>query len=143
MVRVEHNGKSYEIPGVLDELTPDQYKGYLFLAVMLRRGIIDEMGFKAKLLAELMGLGVDITDFKPDVAEATESALAIFNAARPMSMFMLRIATFYIFVEVLLVIYAGALRGAGDTVTSLHGCCTRLLRTRRTLRFPRWWLYTR
>jgi len=64
-----------------------------------------------------------LTDiFKPDVAEATESALAIFNTARPMSMFMLRIATFYIFVEVLLVIYAGALRGAGDTVWVMFAC---------------------
>ena len=79
MVRVEHNGKSYEIPGVLDELTPDQYKGYLFLAVMLRRGIIDEMGFKAKLLAELMGLGVDITDFKPDVAEGLIAQLGVLD----------------------------------------------------------------
>ncbi|MBQ2559843.1 MAG: MATE family efflux transporter, partial [Fibrobacter sp.] len=68
----------------------------------------------------LPGVLTDI--FKPDVAEATESALAIFNAARPMSMFMLRIATFYIFVEVLLVIYAGALRGAGDTVWVMFAC---------------------
>ena len=32
-----------------------------------------------------------------------------------MGIFMLRFAALYIFVEVLLVIYAGALRGAGDT----------------------------
>ena len=35
---------------------------------------------------------------------------------------MLPIATFYIFVEVLLVIYAGALRGAGDTVWVMFAC---------------------
>ena len=68
----------------------------------------------------LPGVLTDI--FKPDVASATEGALAIFNAARPMSIFMLRIATFYIFVEVLLVIYAGALRGAGDTVWVMFAC---------------------
>ena len=68
----------------------------------------------------LPGVLTDI--FKPDVAEASADALAIFNAARPMSMFMLRIATFYIFVEVLLVIYAGALRGAGDTVWVMFAC---------------------
>ena len=51
MVTVEHNGKSYEIPGMLDELSAEQYQAYLFLAVMLRRGIIDETGFRAKLLA--------------------------------------------------------------------------------------------
>ena len=62
----------------------------------------------------LPGVLTDI--FRPDVAEASAEALAIFDAARPMSMFMLRFATIYIFVEVLLVIYAGALRGAGDTL---------------------------
>lgn len=61
----------------------------------------------------LPGVLTDI--FRPDAAASAE-ALAIFEAARPMSIFMLRIAIIYIFVEVLLVIYAGALRGAGDTV---------------------------
>lgn len=62
----------------------------------------------------LPGVLTDI--FKPDELETTSEALAIFAEARPMSMFMLRIATLYIFVEVLLAVYAGALRGAGDTV---------------------------
>ncbi len=62
----------------------------------------------------LPGVLTDI--FRPDVASASVEALAIFDSARPMSMFMLRFATIYIFVEVLLVIYAGALRGAGDTL---------------------------
>ena len=79
MVTVEHNGKVYEIPGVLDELTPDQYKSYLFLAVMLRRGVLDEMGFRAKLMAELMGLGVDITDYKPEIAEGLLAQLCVLD----------------------------------------------------------------
>ena len=68
----------------------------------------------------LPGVLTDI--FRPDVAEASAGAIAIFDAARPMSIFMLRIATFYIFVEVLLVVYAGALRGAGDTVWVMFTC---------------------
>ena len=68
----------------------------------------------------LPGILTDI--FKPDVAEASAEALAIFDAARPMSIFMLRFATLYIFVEVLLVVYAGALRGAGDTVWVMFTC---------------------
>ena len=68
----------------------------------------------------LPGVLTDI--FKPDVAEASAEAIAIFESARPMSIFMLRIATFYIFVEVLLVIYAGALRGAGDTLWVMFAC---------------------
>lgn len=79
MVRVEHNGKSYEIPGVLEELSADQYKGYLFLAVMLRRGVLDETGFRAKLLAELMGLGVDITDYKPELADRLIAQLGVLD----------------------------------------------------------------
>lgn len=68
----------------------------------------------------LPGMLTDI--FKPDVAETSAEAIAIFESARPMSIFMLRIATFYIFVEVLLVIYAGALRGAGDTLWVMFAC---------------------
>ena len=68
----------------------------------------------------LPGVLTDI--FRPDVAEASAEAIAIFDAARPMSIFMLRIATLYIFVEVLLVIYAGALRGAGDTLWVMFAC---------------------
>lgn len=66
------------------------------------------------LFVFMPGVLTDI--FKPDAATATADAIAIFEAARPMSIFMLRVAVAYIFVEVLLVIYAGALRGAGDTV---------------------------
>ncbi|SHK33304.1 MATE family efflux transporter [Fibrobacter sp. UWH4] len=68
----------------------------------------------------LPGILTDI--FKPDVTEASAEAIAIFESARPMSIFMLRIATLYIFVEVLLVIYAGALRGAGDTLWVMFAC---------------------
>lgn len=68
----------------------------------------------------LPGVLTDI--FRPDMAEASAEAIGIFDAARPMSIFMLRIATFYIFVEVLLVVYAGALRGAGDTVWVMFTC---------------------
>lgn len=72
------------------------------------------------LLVFLPGVLTDI--FKPDTAGATSEALAIFESARPMSIFMLRFATIYIFVEVLLVIYCGALRGAGDTVWVMFAC---------------------
>lgn len=71
------------------------------------------------LLVFLPGVLSDM--FKPD-ANATAEALAIFESARPISIFMLRFATIYIFVEVLLVIYCGALRGAGDTVWVMIAC---------------------
>lgn len=71
------------------------------------------------LLIFLPGVLADI--FRPDAAASAE-ALAIFETARPISIFMLRFATLYIFVEVLLVIYCGALRGAGDTVWVMIAC---------------------
>lgn len=71
------------------------------------------------LLIFLPGVLTDI--FKPD-STATAEALAMFEMARPMSIFMLRFATLYIFVEVFLVIYCGALRGAGDTVWVMLAC---------------------
>ena len=68
----------------------------------------------------LPGVLTDI--FRPDMAGASANAIAIFESARPMSIFMLRFATIYIFVEVLLVVYAGALRGAGDTLWVMFAC---------------------
>lgn len=71
------------------------------------------------MLIFLPGVLADI--FRPD-ATASAEALAVFESARPMSIFMLRVATVYIFVEVLLVVYCGALRGAGDTVWVMIAC---------------------
>lgn len=71
------------------------------------------------LLIFLPGVLTDI--FRPDATASAESLL-VFETARPMSIFMLRFATLYIFVEVFLVIYAGALRGAGDTVWVMFAC---------------------
>lgn len=73
----------------------------------------------AVLLIFLPGVLADV--FRPDVTASTE-AIAIFESARPMGIFMLRFATLYIFVEVLLVVYCGALRGAGDTVWVMCAC---------------------
>jgi len=71
------------------------------------------------LLIFLPGVLADI--FRPDATAAAES-IVMFDAARPMSIFMLRFASLYILVEVFLVIYCGALRGAGDTVWVMFAC---------------------
>lgn len=75
MVTVVHNGKEHEIPGMLDELSPEQYQGYLFLAVMLRRGVIDETCFRAKLMSLLLELPVDISDYRQEIAESLMAQL--------------------------------------------------------------------
>ncbi len=79
MVTVVHNGKEHEIPGMLDELSPKQYQGYLFLAVMLRRGVIDETGFRAKLLSELLELPVEITDYRAEIADRLIAQLGVLD----------------------------------------------------------------
>jgi hypothetical protein len=68
MVDVQFKGKTVPIPSTLEELSPDQYKGYLFLTVVLKRGIIEEDGFKAKLMGILLGLKADITDYTKEIA---------------------------------------------------------------------------
>lgn len=70
MVDIQFKGKTVAIPSTLEELSPDQYKGYLFLTVVLKRGIIEEDGFKAKLMGILLGLKADITDYRPEIAES-------------------------------------------------------------------------
>ena len=47
--------------------------------------------------------------FRPEVATAA------FTEARPLAIFMVRLASIYVAMEAILVVYAGALRGAGDT----------------------------
>ena len=79
MVTVTHNGREREIPGTLEELSPDQYQGYLFLAVMLRRGVLDEQSWRAKLLALLLELPVDIEAYKPEVADKLLAQLGVLD----------------------------------------------------------------
>ena len=69
MTEVYFKDKRVAIPSTLEELTPDQYKGYLFLVVVLKRGIIDEQGFKAKLMGILLDLPVEITDYRDEIAD--------------------------------------------------------------------------
>ena len=47
--------------------------------------------------------------FRPDVVTAS------FNEARTLAVFMVRLAAIYVTMEAIMVVYAGALRGAGDT----------------------------
>ena len=48
-----------------------------------------------------------------------EQADAIFHAAAPMAVRMIRIASIYVMLEAVVVVFSGALRGAGDTVWAM------------------------
>jgi len=53
--------------------------------------------------------GILASIFRPDVANS------IFDAAMPVTVFMIRLAAFYVLAEAVFVVFIGALRGAGDT----------------------------
>ncbi len=55
--------------------------------------------------------------FRPDPVDA------VFLEAFPIAVAMIRIATIYIMIEAVLVVYAGALRGAGDTFWTMVIIC--------------------
>jgi MATE family multidrug resistance protein len=46
-------------------------------------------------------------------------ASAIFDQARPLAIFMVRVAALYVMVDTMFAIFSGALRGAGDTVWAM------------------------
>ena len=50
-----------------------------------------------------------VSIFRPDKPDA------IFTAAEPMAVFMVRLASLYVMIEAVVVVFTGALRGAGDT----------------------------
>lgn len=64
---------------MLEELSPEQYQGYLFLAVMLRRGVLDEAAWRAKLLGLLLELPVDITDYKAEIADGLLAQVGVLD----------------------------------------------------------------
>lgn len=47
------------------------------------------------------------------------AANGVFDAAVPAAVFMLRLTTLYLFSEVIVIVFTGALRGAGDTVWAM------------------------
>ncbi len=70
--------------------------------------------YSAVILVLFAGFpGMLVKVFRPDVAGH------IFTSAQPTAVFMIRLASLYVLVEALLVVYIGALRGAGDTLWAM------------------------
>lgn len=66
--------------------------------------------FSGFVLAAFVGFPQYLVDmFRPDPVDA------YFTAARQTAVFMVRLAAVYVTIEAVMVVYAGALRGAGDT----------------------------
>lgn len=70
--------------------------------------------FSAFVLVAFVGFPEYLVDmFRPHPVDA------YFLEARPLAIFMVRLATIYVTIEAIMVVYAGALRGAGDTFWTL------------------------
>ncbi|HOX10004.1 MAG TPA: MATE family efflux transporter [Candidatus Omnitrophota bacterium] len=70
--------------------------------------------YSAFILALFAGFpNVLVKVFRPEVADS------IFASAEPTASFMIRFASLYVLTEALLVVYIGALRGAGDTLWAM------------------------
>lgn len=70
--------------------------------------------FSAFVLIAFVGFPEVLVDvFRPDPVDS------YFLAARPLAIFMVRLAAIYVTIEAIMVVYAGALRGAGDTFWTL------------------------
>ena len=70
--------------------------------------------YSAAILVLFAGFpGLLVKAFRPDVADS------IFASAEPTAAFMIRVASLYVLTEALLVVYIGALRGAGDTLWAM------------------------
>jgi MATE family multidrug resistance protein len=75
-----------------------------------RSGILIGWGFSFFILIAFLGIPeVLVNVFRPDPMDS------VFALASPVAVFMIRLAAVYVVIESIMVVYAGALRGAGDT----------------------------
>lgn len=74
MIKINTRGREMEIPGYVEELTPEQYRYLLFLTVALGRGIIDAEYMRVRWMSYLLGMGdTDYTILLPEyIAEIEE-----------------------------------------------------------------------
>ncbi len=83
-----------------------------------RSGIKIGWGFSIIVMAAFFCVPEQLVNvFRPDPVDN------VFLAAFPLAVSMIRIATIYIMIEAVMVVYAGALRGAGDTFWTMVILC--------------------
>jgi MATE family multidrug resistance protein len=80
----------------------------------LRSGLKLGWAFSALILAAFLAIpGVLVDVFRANSPSAT------FELARPLAISMIRIASLYVTIEAVLLVYTGALRGVGDTLFAM------------------------
>lgn len=81
----------------------------------IRSGLFIGWIFTAFVFAAFLGLPEYLVNFfRPEHADAA------FTQAYPLAVFMIKVASIYILIEAIMVVFAGALRGAGDTFWTMN-----------------------
>lgn len=79
-------------------------------ATAVRSGFVLGLGYAVMMLIIFLAFPAQLVDFfRPDVTDK------IFLNAQPMAVSMIKLIAVYVAAEVLLLVFSGALRGAGDT----------------------------
>ena len=75
MEKFTYNSKTVEVPSCLDEVSSDQYRQFLILAVLMNRGTISPGQFRVKWLSFLLGMKADYTMYRRDIIRELDGQL--------------------------------------------------------------------
>ena len=72
MEKFTYNSKTVEVPSCLDEVSGEQYRQFLILAVLMNRGTISPGQFRVKWLSYLLGMKADYTMYRREIIRELE-----------------------------------------------------------------------
>lgn len=75
MEKFTYNSKTVEVPSCLDEVSSDQYRQFLILAVLMNRGTISPGQFRVKWLSFLLGMKTDYTMYRREIIRELDGQL--------------------------------------------------------------------
>lgn len=79
MQEITYKNITRQIPGELEELSPDQYYRYLELAIMMNTGKISPFEMKCKLISLLLGIGCNFVMLKESSINELKDQLHVLN----------------------------------------------------------------
>ena len=75
MEKFTYNSKTVEVPSCLDEVSGEQYRQFLILAVLMNRGTISPGQFRVKWLSYLLGMKADYTMYRREIIRELDGQL--------------------------------------------------------------------
>ena len=67
MEKFTYNSKTVKVPSCLDEVSSEQYRQFLILAVLMNRGTISPGQFRVKWLSFLLGMKADYAMYRCEI----------------------------------------------------------------------------